>query len=63
MRMTRIEMVMCLLLGVFCLNQISSAAPVSDGNSNVVDEILMRLKQLKQQSEGKKGPHKFLEVI
>ena len=55
MRMTRIEMVMCLLLGVFCLNQISSAAPVSDGNSNVVDEILMRLKQLKQQSEGKKG--------
>jgi hypothetical protein len=34
--------------------QISNAAPaVADGNNNVVDEILMRLKQLKQQSEGK----------
>ena len=63
MRMTRIEMVMCLLLGVFCLNQISSAAPVSDGNSNVVDEILMRLKQLKQQKKKKKGVQIFLEVI
>jgi hypothetical protein len=50
--MTRIEIVMCILMGVVCFMQISSAAPVSDGNNNVVDEILMRLKQLKQQSEG-----------
>lgn len=63
MRMTRIEMVMCLLLGVFCLNHISSAAPVSDGNNNVVDEILMRLKLLKQQSEGKKELYTFLMVM
>jgi hypothetical protein len=52
-KMTRIEIVMCLLVGVVCFMQISSAAPVSDGNNNnVVDEILMRLKQLRQQSEG-----------
>lgn len=53
-KMTRIEIVVCLLLGVFCFMQISSAAPaVAEGNNNVVDEILMRLKQLRQQSEGK----------
>lgn len=52
--MTRIEIVLCLLMGVLCFMQISNAAPaVADGNNNVVDEILMRLKQLKQQSEGK----------
>lgn len=54
--MTRIEIVVCLLLGAFCCVQITSAAPVADGNNNnVVDEILMRLKQLRQQSEGKES--------
>lgn len=59
--MTRIEIVVCLLLGVsFCFMQISNAAPaVADGNNNVVDEILMRLKQLKQQSEGKENVKVF----
>lgn len=61
MKMTRIETVMFLLLGVSCFIHISSSAPVSDANNNVVDEILMRLKQLKQQSEGKKMK-KFVEV-
>lgn len=60
--MTRIEIVMCILVGVVCLMQISNAAPVSDGNNNVVDEILMRLKQLKQQSEGENDGEMLMNV-
>ena len=55
MKMTRSEVVY-LLLGVLCIIQISNAAPISDvrdGNS-IVDEIIMKLKQLRQQNEGKK---------
>lgn len=54
MKMTRSE-VMYLLLGVLCIIQITNAAPISDirdGNS-IVDEIIMKLKQLRQQNEGK----------
>ena len=54
MKMTRSEVVY-LLLGVLCIIQISNAAPVTDvrdGNS-IVDEIIMKLKQLRQQNEGK----------
>ena len=56
MKMTRSE-ILCFLLGIFCIMQITiDAAPVSEirDTNNIVDEILMRLKQLKAQSEGKK---------
>lgn len=55
MKMTRSEM-LCLLLGIFCIMQMTIAAPVASDTrdaNNVVDEIIMKLKQLKQQSEGK----------
>lgn len=53
MKMTRSEVVY-LLLGILCVMQISKAAPVTDvrDGNNIVDEIIMKLKQLKQQSEG-----------
>ncbi|KAG5673646.1 hypothetical protein PVAND_003674 [Polypedilum vanderplanki] len=54
--MTRSE-ILCFLLGVLCIMQISAtvAAPATDvreGNNNIVDEIITKLKQLRQQNEG-----------
>ncbi|CAO1421105.1 unnamed protein product [Diamesa hyperborea] len=46
--------VFCLLVTVFCVIQLSIALPVrqeADGNE-LVDEIIFKLKQLKQQNEG-----------
>lgn len=46
--------VLCLLVSVFCVIQLSKALPVrqeADGNE-LVDEIIFKLKQLKQQNEG-----------
>lgn len=63
MKMTRSEVVY-LLLGVLCIIQITNAAPISDvrdGNS-IVDEIIMKLKQLRQQSEGKM-PQKMTKIL
>ncbi|KAG5673645.1 hypothetical protein PVAND_003674 [Polypedilum vanderplanki] len=57
--MTRSE-ILCFLLGVLCIMQISAtvAAPATDvreGNNNIVDEIITKLKQLRQQNEEAHG--------
>jgi hypothetical protein len=52
--MTKIESV-CLLLMAVCLVQCVIAAPVTearDGNNNLVDDIIVKLKQLRLQNEG-----------
>lgn len=56
MKMTRSEVVY-LLLGVLCIIQLSNTAPVTDvrGDNSIVDEIIMKLKQLRQQSEAMKN--------
>lgn len=55
MKMTRSEIV-CLLLGALCIMQIS-AAPVSNTNAHdenkIIDEILVKLSQMKLPNEGK----------
>lgn len=56
LEMTKVK-VLCLTVAFVCLAQLSTAAPVTDSRTgnDVVDEIIMKLKQLKQQSEGKGG--------
>lgn len=53
-RMTKVK-ILCLVAAFAVVLQVSFAAPVAEGHeaNEVVDEILMRLKQLRQQSEGK----------
>lgn len=53
-RMTK-SPILCLILAFACYMQFSTAAPVIDSRqgNDVVDEIILKLKQLKQQSEGK----------
>jgi len=50
-KMTKVELV-CLLLTACCLMELTMAAPVESG-PDVVDEIIAKLKQLRQQTEGK----------
>lgn len=54
-KMTNVK-VLCLIAAVACLVQLSVGAPVSDGHegNDIVDEIISRLRLLKQQSEGKR---------
>jgi hypothetical protein len=46
--------ILCLIAAFACV-QLSLAAPIAESHqpNDVVDEIIMKLKQLKQQSEGK----------
>ena len=52
MKMTRSEIV-CLLMGLLCVMQITAAPAVNTDaqarNNNALDEIIMRLKELRQQ--------------
>lgn len=52
-KMTKVK-VMCLIVAFAALLQLAAAAPRFDSHegNDVVDEIIMKLKQLKQQSEG-----------
>lgn len=52
--MTKVK-VLCLVMAFAAFMEVSLAAPTADGHetNEVVDEIIMRLKQLRQQSEGK----------
>jgi hypothetical protein len=52
-KMTKSKM-LCLIVAFACFVQLSIAAPVAESRSgnDVVDEIIQKLKQLKQQSEG-----------
>lgn len=51
--MTKVKM-LCLIVAIASFVQFSLAAPHFDGHdgNDVVDEIIMKLKQLKQQGEG-----------
>ena len=53
-KMTKSKM-LCLSVAFACFVHLSIAAPLSENHqgNDVVDEIIMKLKQLKQQSEGK----------
>lgn len=55
-KMTKIT-VLCLIVASACLVQFSLAAPMLDNHeaNEVVDEIIMKLKQLKLQGEGKQN--------
>lgn len=50
--MTRIEL-MCLILATVCLLELTIAAPAPSEGNDVVDEIIAKLRFLKQQAEGK----------
>lgn len=51
--MTKVK-VLCIFVAFACIMQVSMAAPVDNHEGNeIVDEIMMRLRQLKAQSEGK----------
>lgn len=61
--MTKVK-VMCLIVAFTALVQLTNAAPHYDGHegNDVVDEIIMKLKQLKQQGEGNENV-KSLEYV
>lgn len=53
--MAKMTKMLYLFVAFSCLLKLSVAAPFIDNHqsNDVVDEIIMKLKQLKQQSEGK----------